>query len=116
MSVVQNGITKEIQSLKDSKLNANDAISALSKLTEEAKKLAEENVEKANATGSVDERIQFLVSALQGVLNLIEDTSERIRDDVEKIDIQTEALQDILQKVKSLEDEEKKSYSSGNDE
>ena len=45
MSVVQNGITKEIQSLKDSKLNANDAISALSKLTEEAKKLAEENVE-----------------------------------------------------------------------
>mgnify|MGYP001391186673 CR=1 FL=1 len=109
MSIIQEGVLKEINDLNSSLIESNDACVVVEKLAIDCAKLAQSMVEKANATGSVDERIAFLVQGLQAVINLIEDTAQGTIKDVGDYRIQIKTLEEVLEKIKILEDEEKKS-------
>jgi len=109
MSIVQDGIKEEIQKLRDEQAAENDARKVLSKLAASAKDVAESSILKANQTNSIDERIKYLLNALQSMLTDTEEALENTQRGFENYDTRINALEDILDKVESLEAEEKKS-------
>ena len=108
MSVVQEKIRKEIKTLETNLLERNDANSVLKEIALEASQLGQDFVQKANETGSYDEKIKFLLEGLQGVINLVEEHSEQVDNDVGNLSLQIKTLEDLLEKVITVECDEKK--------
>lgn len=101
-------IQKEISGFQDKLAEINDAVKLSSLTTKEILRITQTAVAKANATDSLDERMQLLVGGLQETVRFMEDQVQNVTQQTEAIALEISTLERIVDKIEKLEEDKKK--------
>ena len=115
-SLVKSEFKKDLESLKEKVNEQNDGISTAKRISSGIVAIAQKSVTQANASKSIDEKINILVSGLQEAVSFSEKESADLKERVLKLRDKIEYLEEMVDKIDRLLDEEKKSNSSVKEE
>lgn len=103
--MLTNEILDNIKEFQEALEKKNDGVEATKLVAQSIIELVQATFNKAQGTSSIDDRIQFLIEGLQGVVKIAEDSHNQLEKSVLDLKLQIETLENLLDRVKKFESE-----------
>lgn len=101
--MLTNEILDNIKEFQEALEKKNDGVEATKLVAQSIIELVQATFNKAQGTSSIDDRIQFLIEGLQGVVKIAEDSHNQLEKSVLDLKLQIETLENLLDRVKKFE-------------